>query len=252
MSRKPTTQGRSSKRQQGRVDRTRQAELFQGLGIEDDPQDRATVVSTIKDAYNSVGFVDLRSSVSRRKVRQAIRDRMDQMPTTVQDNEDRGGAVEMLYRLIQAVKASWNSQTDQQSQRPQPEQQRQAEQPQSQQEQEQRFQSALPSQRGSLVLSGPLAVPDADVQIIRADDPDRPLPIRLSDLLQDANDCSIRSTDGDWVNASMMRIEPFREHLQEEGYLKPEERLWFNPHALSELGSTEISTPHVGETRLTP
>lgn len=173
MPRKRTTQGRSSKGQRGRVGRTCQAKLFQGLGIEDDTQYQATVLSTIKDAYNSVGLVDLRSSISRRKVRQAIRDRMDQMPAMLRDNEDREGVVEMLYRLILAVKASWNGETDQQSQQPQPteeqqqgesaqpEQQRRPEQSQNQQDQDHQSQSVLSRRRTSSLTRGSLQSRDS-------------------------------------------------------------------------------------------
>lgn len=178
MPRKPTTQGRSFKRQR-RVDCARQAELFQNLGTEDNTQHQATVLNTIKDAYNSVGLVDLRSSISRRKVRQAIRDRMDQMPTMIRDNEGREGIVEMLYRLILAVKASWNSETDQQSQQPQPteeqqqgesaqpEQQRRAEQFQNQQEEDQQFQSVLSRRRTSSLARGPLQSRDSSPRSTR-------------------------------------------------------------------------------------
>lgn len=95
-------------------------------------------------------------------------------------------------------------------------------------------------------------MPDADVQVIRADDPDRPLPIRLSDLLDDANDPIHRSPNGDWINVAVARIDPFRQQLRADGYLAPEgERIWFSPFALSNLDTTNLAIPGTHETRLT-
>jgi hypothetical protein len=94
-------------------------------------------------------------------------------------------------------------------------------------------------------------VPDADVQIIAHDNLGQPFLIRLSDLLPDANDPTNRSQDGDWLNASAIRLDALRQTLINEGYLVEGATLWWSPHALDTIDLARLGAPRDGETRLT-
>ncbi|KAJ5745482.1 hypothetical protein N7520_010664 [Penicillium odoratum] len=95
-------------------------------------------------------------------------------------------------------------------------------------------------------------VPNANVDIIRADDPHRPISIRLNDLLKDRTDPRYQSADGDWVDTSQLHIKIFQKHLMNEGLFRlGADQIWWNPSALKDIDISKINTPQGDESRLT-
>ncbi|KAJ5369678.1 uncharacterized protein N7496_005770 [Penicillium cataractarum] len=233
MSKQQTQKDTASGRQQDRESRTSQTRLFTTLGITDAAVQR-TVSNILRQIYDA-GSGDLRSSIHRNRVRQGIRDRMDKMPAAIQSHsESRDKVVDMLYNLFKLLQAQWKKQPAATSAQQPPAQPQNVEPP-----------------RGRFDHSGPSVVPDADVQIVTHDNPGQPFPIRLSDLLPDANNLTNRSEDGDWINASAIRLDGLRQNLINEGYMVEGTTLWWCPHALDPIDPAQLSTPQDGETRLT-
>ncbi|OQE09804.1 hypothetical protein PENVUL_c005G05853 [Penicillium vulpinum] len=65
----------------------------------------------------------------------------------------------------------------------------------------------------------PYIVPNGDIQIIRADYPNMPIAIRVSDFLTNRGDPTDVCPDGDWVNIANIKFDLFRSNLNKEGYL---------------------------------
>ncbi|CEJ62250.1 hypothetical protein PMG11_10754 [Penicillium brasilianum] len=157
------------------------------------------------------------------------------MPAAIQNHfAPRDEIVNKLYNLFKLLQALWNKRPAAKSSRKPPTESQVHEPP-----------------RGRFDHFGPSVVPDADVQIIAHDNPGQPVPIRLSDLLPDANDPTNRSQDGDWVNASAIRLDALRQTLINEGYMVEGATLWWSPHALDTIDPAQLGTPQDGETRLT-
>ncbi|KAJ5653432.1 hypothetical protein N7490_000435 [Penicillium lividum] len=95
-------------------------------------------------------------------------------------------------------------------------------------------------------------VPNANVDIIRVDDPHRPISIRLNDLLKDRNDPRYQSADGHWVDISQLHIKVFQKHLMNEGLFRlGADQIWWNSSALKDIDISKIDIPQGDENRLT-
>ncbi|KAJ5823139.1 hypothetical protein N7447_005479 [Penicillium robsamsonii] len=97
----------------------------------------------------------------------------------------------------------------------------------------------------------PFIVPNGDIQIIRADYPDMPIAIRVSDLLTDKGNPLDICPDGDWINISNIQFELLRDNLTQEGYWVNGDTVWLSHLTLEEIDPTLIDNPHPGESRLT-
>lgn len=257
---------KASKDRQIRVDRAAQAASFAALGVTS-AQDQRNISSVLRAAFAAVVPVDLRSRIHRQRLRQAISDRMNQMPTAIR-NRDGQTTLDQLYQLARSLRTSWSNGTEQDGQQDGGEQdggQDGGQQPQPQpstlllpttpllpstsQPLGHQLQGQQPQVR-TFDYNSPAAVPDADIQIVRAEYPDQPLPIRVSDLLRDPSDPEARSREG-WIDISRVRFMRFRNQLSNEGFWDPfTEGLWFCPLALNEIVISEFGEPQSGETRL--
>jgi hypothetical protein len=96
-------------------------------------------------------------------------------------------------------------------------------------------------------------IPNADVQVIRADLTKSPLPFRLSDLLPDQANIIDRSPEGDWINGPSISPAQFtvlQQHLHDEGVLEDGDSVWLCPMPMQELNVKKIESPQPGESRL--
>lgn len=96
----------------------------------------------------------------------------------------------------------------------------------------------------------PYIVPNGDVQIIRADNPDMPIAIRVGDFLTDRGDPQDVCPDGDWINIANIKFEVFRENLIQEGYLGGGDTIWLHHLSLDQIDPALIANPQAGEVRL--
>ncbi|KAJ6085881.1 hypothetical protein N7486_010162 [Penicillium sp. IBT 16267x] len=98
----------------------------------------------------------------------------------------------------------------------------------------------------------PSVVPNADVDIIRADDPYRPLSIRLNDFLKDRTNPRCQSLDGDWIDISQLHFKTFQKRLMNEGLFRlGADHIWWNSSALKDINLSEVDIPQGDESRLT-
>lgn len=98
----------------------------------------------------------------------------------------------------------------------------------------------------------PSVYPNADLEVIRVENPRRPISIRLNDLLPDPNNPEHQSDDGDWIDISKLDLNVFEQHLEEEGLFKPgEDEIWCSPCALKDINISMINIPQSDESRLT-
>ncbi|KAF7712275.1 Uncharacterized protein PECH_008044 [Penicillium ucsense] len=259
MSKPDSGKGNTSARQQTRVERIVQNRLYTSLGITDATV-QASINALLREIYDA-GVGDLRSSVRRELVRQEIRDRMDRMPDAIQNHTlARQAVVENLYQIFKSLQSRWHKEgtstandktLDSTITTKQPITKQSTTQQPSATQQTQTQEPAAPTNPNELFdYSRPAVVPDADVQIIVHDRPAQPLPIRLSDLMQNANDPVNRSRNGDWINALSLRLGNLRQGLASEGYVDEGSALWWSPHALETLDPTTLAAPQDGETRL--
>jgi hypothetical protein len=96
-------------------------------------------------------------------------------------------------------------------------------------------------------------IPNADIQVIRADLTKSPLPFRLSDLLPDQVNSMDRSPEGDWINGTSISPAQFtllQQHLRDEGVLEEGDSMWLCPMSLHDLNVKNIESPQPGESRL--
>ncbi|KAJ5584404.1 uncharacterized protein N7459_004204 [Penicillium hispanicum] len=266
---------KASKDRQVRVDRVAQVASFTALGVTNG-QDQRNISRVLRAAYAAVVPVDLRSRTHRQRLRQAISDRMNQMPAAIQ-NRDQQTTLDQLYQLARSLRSSWSNaapeqdggdggqqdgqqQDGQQQQQPQPpalllpppppSQPGSDRRPSTYQQWGQQLQGQQQATVRTFDYNSPNAIPDADIQIVRADNPAQPLPIRVSDLLRDPSDPEARSREG-WINISRVRFPRFRNQLANERFWDPyTEGLWFCPLELNEIGPAEFAEPQDGETRL--
>lgn len=146
------------------------ARFFEALHIKSDQQACNSTLNISRDAWESAAVRSLRFKEDREAVRQAIRDRLHLMPDAVRNNRiPQEDLVSKVYEFIRDSKNKWDSTSKQQLQQAQ----------------------EIPRE-----LAGPSVVPNVDIQVIRADDPERPFAFRLSDLLADANHPRSRSSRG--------------------------------------------------------
>ncbi|KAJ5281422.1 hypothetical protein N7478_006794 [Penicillium angulare] len=99
----------------------------------------------------------------------------------------------------------------------------------------------------------PSMTPNADLDIIRASHPRRPISIRLNDLLPDPNNPEHQSSDGDWVDISKIDLNAFKRRLEEEDdmYFPEEDEIWCSSTALKDINITKIEDPQEHESRVT-
>jgi hypothetical protein len=192
MGKRASKKGSASGCQEDSKSRNSQTELFAGPSVTD-----ATLQQSVLDLLRGIydeGSGDLRSSVHRNKVSQAIRDRMDKMQGEIQIHSDsRDSVVDILYTMFKLLQAQWNKQgPSKSSKQPEPPAPSENPKPATQLENTQPPGSTFDQ-------TGLSVVPDADVQIITHDNPGQPLPVRLSDLLPDSNDLTHRTLNGGWV-----------------------------------------------------
>ena len=109
-----------------------------------------------------------------------------------------------------------------------------------------------PEQPKKFDYSRPYIVPNGDVQIIRADHPDMPIAIRVSDFLTDRGNPQDICPDGDWINIANIKFELFRENLTQEGYLRDRDTIWLHHRSLDQIDPALVANPQPGEVRLAP
>ncbi|KAJ5169375.1 uncharacterized protein N7500_002158 [Penicillium coprophilum] len=97
----------------------------------------------------------------------------------------------------------------------------------------------------------PFIVPNGDIQIIRADQPEMPIAIRVSDLLKDRSNPKDICPDGDWINIANIQFDYFMQNLIKEGYMLNGDTVWLCHLSLDQIDRTLIDTPQPGESRLT-
>ncbi|KAJ5880180.1 uncharacterized protein N7473_011233 [Penicillium subrubescens] len=192
MGKRASKKGSASGCQEDSKSRNSQTELFAGPSVTD-----ATLQQSVLDLLRGIydeGSGDLRSSVHRNKVSQAIRDRMDKMQGEIQIHSDsRDSVVDILYTMFKLLQAQWKKQgPSKSSKQPEPPAPSENPKPATQLENTQPPGSTFDQ-------TGLSVVPDADVQIITHDNPGQPLPVRLSDLLPDSNDLTHRTLNGGWL-----------------------------------------------------
>ena len=90
--------------------------------------------------------------------------------------------------------------------------------------------------------NSPYVVPNADLQIIRANAPHQPIPIRPSDLLPDKTNPIDVSLDGDWVNLGIIRMDTFKQNLRDESLYLEGETIWPSSFSLNSLDLTPMIT----------
>lgn len=120
MSKRSVEKASASGRPQDRESRNAQARLFASLSLTDATLQQ-TVRGVLREVYDA-GSGDLRSSIHRNKVRQAIRDRMNKMPDSIQNHsESRDSVIDILYTMFNLMQAQWKKQgTSNSSKQPQP------------------------------------------------------------------------------------------------------------------------------------
>lgn len=98
----------------------------------------------------------------------------------------------------------------------------------------------------------PSVFPNADIDIIRADDPYRPLSIRLNDLLKDRTDTRCQSLHGSWIDVSWLNMEIFQELLMRKDLFRQgADHIWWKSSAFKDLNFLKLHTPQGDESRLT-
>lgn len=94
-------------------------------------------------------------------------------------------------------------------------------------------------------------VPNADINIVRASSPNEVYVRQLSDLVVNPQLVTNVALGGDWLDASRLDWNNFRQGLIDEGYIDPErDELWWTPHTLEATVGT-IDQRAWYETRIT-
>ncbi|KAF9250288.1 hypothetical protein LCP9604111_3804 [Penicillium roqueforti] len=128
----------------------------------------------------------------------------------------------------------------------------QPEQPPAEQQPQQPARSAQrnPDRQNKFDYGRPYIVPNGDVQIIRADHPDMPLAMRVSDFLTDKVNPQDTCPDGDWINIANIQFELFKQNLTREGYLRDRETIWLSHLSLDQIDPANVANPQIGEVRM--
>jgi hypothetical protein len=260
---------------------------YDRLAISGRPEDQQVVLGLAQEVYdiaatdaysNGRALINLfRSSYSRDKIGFEWRKRIPMLPEIIRNHiTDTDLLVGSLYKYIACIQDDLQAdferrqnepreeptegqETTQQPAQQQPEgsvqrpargpSRRPAQQPAQQQSEE----SALkrPEQQMKFDYSRPYIVPNGDIQIIRADHPDMPIAIRVSDFLTDRENPQDICHDGDWVNIANIKFERFKENLIQEAYLADGETIWLDHYSLDQIDHRYIADPQGGEVRLT-
>lgn len=85
-------------------------------------------------------------------------------------------------------------------------------------------------------------LPNVDIQIIRANRPDKSVAYRLCDFIRDEWELSARSGDGSWVDGSRLQIERLKAALLDTKHLKSQdETLWWSPLPLHLIDASKVN-----------
>ncbi|KAJ5779288.1 hypothetical protein N7457_007008 [Penicillium paradoxum] len=254
------------------------AYVYKRLNVPQDPTHQQILRDLAQEVYDEVGdqaaamgrTTDnlFKSSRSRDNIHLEWHKRLDRVPTAVTTHiRDKKALVSALYRLTTALgedlevayeargdtKQPSTRETPTSQIRPSPSTQEQG----NIQEQgqprglAQRLQLEQGLRQSAFDYNRPNVLPNVDIQIIRAERPDMPIAIRLSDLLRDKSDPLNVSSNGDWINISNIEFEFFKQNLVAEGYFNENETIWLSYLSLDQLDPQLLPRPHTGESRLT-
>lgn len=250
--------------------------VFKRLGIAERPDDQQAVQDLAQEVFDVAAIeadkdgrpVDrlFRSINSRNKILYEWRRRLPRLPAAVSnhvtDSELLTGA---LYKYLNCVQDDLVKDFDRRQNQPSQPQlayktvQKPAQQKKAQQEtpettnhaeEPERSVQNQPEQQKKFDYTRPYIVPNGDVQIIRADHPDMPIAIRMSDFLYDQENPQNICPNGDWVNIANIRFEMFRENLAQEGFLQGGDTIWLHHLSLDQINTALIANPQAGEVRL--
>ncbi|KAJ5505963.1 hypothetical protein N7453_004920 [Penicillium expansum] len=250
--------------------------VFKRLGIAERPDDQQAVQDLAQEVFDVAAIeadkdgrpVDrlFRSINSRNKILYEWRRRLPRLPAAVSnhvtDSELLTGA---LYKYLNCVQDDLVKDFDRRQNQPSQPQlayktvQKPAQQKKAQQEtpettkhaeEPERSVQNQPEQQKTFDYTRPYIVPNGDVQIIRADHPDMPIAIRMSDFLNDQENPQNICPNGDWVNIANIRFEMFRENLAQEGFLQGGDTIWLHHLSLDQINTALIANPQAGEVRL--
>lgn len=257
--------------------------VFKRLGIPDSPDDQQVLHDLGQEIFDIVAVDALndgraianlfRSSSSRNQILFEWRKRLPRIPAAVRnhvtDVELLSGA---LYKFLNCVldelytdfqnrqnqpagqvegQAEGSKTAQQPAQQPAQQQTAQKSAQQPAQQQSEKSAQKQPEQPKKFNYHRPYIVPNVDVQIIRADHPDMPIAIRVSDFLTDRGNLQDVCPDGDWINIANIQFELFRQNLIQEGYLADGDTIWLNHFSLDQINPAFIANPQAGEVRLT-
>lgn len=226
---------------------------YERLGISESTEDQQVVLGLIQEVYDIVAadaYANYRSlmnlfksNYARNTIMSEIRNRIPRLPATVISYvADTEILVGMLYKYIICIRDDLEVDFER----------RRNEAPVEPTE-EQSEESALkrPEQPMKFDYSRPYIVPNGDIHIIRAEHPDMPIAIRVSDLLTNRENPQDISHDGDWVNIAYIEFERLKENLVQEAYLADGETIWLAHYSLDQIDRRNIANPQTGEVRLT-
>jgi hypothetical protein len=262
--------------------------MWNRLGIKDDNPAKHALRAISQEVYdvvatefgqkgNSLGHL-FRSSAFRDRLTQAFDDRMDRVPTAVKENIPNQSELEIaLIKYCQAdapmFKIRWDDQPKNEQGRPIPPPiivappLQSLHQPQSAATKqtkaiappgaigpqiEERYLQRNLTRTETFVYDRAHVVPNAGLQIIRANAPHQPIAVRLSDLLEDKTNPLDVSSDGDWVNASNIKMSTFKKNLVHDELYLEGETIWLSPFSLDSMDLTlmALAFPRDGEKRL--
>ncbi|KGO78472.1 hypothetical protein PITC_069350 [Penicillium italicum] len=239
--------------------------VIRRLAISDRPNDQQALhvlaqevfdVVALEASSNGKAITHLfRSSYSRNKVISEWRSRLHRVPAAVRNHvtnaELLAGALYkylncIQHELIEDFERRQNQLT--QLQLAQKTVQQPTQQPTQQPAQQQSARKT--QQQKTFDYTQPYAVPNGDIQIIRADHPEMPIAIRMADFLTDRGNPQDVCPEGDWINIANIRFEQFRENLVQDGFLTDGDTIWLNHLSLDQIDPALIANPQAGEVRL--
>lgn len=255
--------------------------IYKRFGIENYPNDHQVVHDLAQEVFDIVAVESLndgralknlfRSSYSRTKIQFEWRKRIPRLPAAVSahvtDVELLTGA---LYKYLNCIQDELQKEFEKQLNEAQAAEAAaaagegsaggkttggkvaggKAAGPSTAQQPSERSVEKQPEQRKKFDYGRPFIVPNGDIQIIRADHPDMPIAIRVSDFLNDRENPQDICPDGDWINIANIKFEVFKENLTQEGYLRDGDTIWLHHLSLDQLDPALIANPQPGEVRL--